>query len=350
MRITFVIPGAGGGGARVIVRYALGLDERGHDVRILHPVPRGGIRNRLRSMYLSARYHSRQDWFAGSAVKVEAFSELTAELVGRNDFVIGIGVDCVLAIAALPDWCGLKVHSSHGREPWHRDKMLRAWQIPMPRIAVSSHLIPEMRAVGVRDEIIVVHNGIDRTEYFPTVPDDRRNGVGTVYHGADVKDPELICAVFCELHHRRPALPLFAFGSFPRPSSLISAVQYTRLPRLPVARELYSRSQVWFCASRSEGFPGPVLEAMACGSAVVSTDCGGPADQIDDGKSGFIVPVGDADQMVERIVLLLDDTGLRRRFVNAAFARLELFQWPVAVAAFERALVTIQKECVCNPS
>ena len=47
MKITFVLPGVGGGGPRVIAEYAKGLLERGHDVRILYPV-KSGVREILR--------------------------------------------------------------------------------------------------------------------------------------------------------------------------------------------------------------------------------------------------------------------------------------------------------------
>jgi glycosyltransferase involved in cell wall biosynthesis len=59
-----------------------------------------------------------------------------------------------------------------------------------------------------------------------------------------------------------------------------------------------------------EGFGLVVLEAQASGKPVVSTDCGGPADIIVDGQTGYIVPCGDIEAMSERVLRLLSDKEL----------------------------------------
>ena len=53
---------------------------------------------------------------------------------------------------------------------------------------------------------------------------------------------------------------------------------------------------IFALTSNTEGMPNSVMEAMALGIPVVSTDCpcGGPAELIEDGVNGLLVPVGDA--------------------------------------------------------
>jgi glycosyltransferase involved in cell wall biosynthesis len=62
---------------------------------------------------------------------------------------------------------------------------------------------------------------------------------------------------------------------------------------------------VFVLSSTSEGFPLVTLEAMGAGKPVVATRCGGPAEVIDDGRTGFLVPVADADALATRISELL---------------------------------------------
>jgi glycosyltransferase involved in cell wall biosynthesis len=341
MRIAFVIPGSGGGGVRSVVRIAAGLIERGHAVRILYRHQPPDLRDAVRRVYLAFRYRRGHAWlnsFPGEAV---AYETLTADLVGANDLVIGVGVSCVLLIAELPPPCGIKVHNCRGVEPWRRDDMARAWALPMPRIVVGSHLVPLMRHARSDDPIFVAHNGVDCAEYFPSLPEKARDGVGTVYHGGDVKDPELILSALLKLSRLRPSLPQYVFSTFPRPRRLPADATFVRFPALVAARELYSRSLVWFLASRNEGLPNPLLEGLACGCALVSTDCGGAADIIEHGRGGLIVPVGDADAMVQSVLRLLDDAALRKRFVAASSETLENFTWPRAIDAFEHAITAI---------
>ncbi|KAF0109281.1 MAG: group 1 glycosyl transferase [Anaerolineaceae bacterium] len=61
-------------------------------------------------------------------------------------------------------------------------------------------------------------------------------------------------------------------------------------------------------SSRWEGFGNVLVEAMACGAQVVSTDCpGGPAEILENGKYGRLAPVGDAPALAAAIESALDD-------------------------------------------
>lgn len=59
--------------------------------------------------------------------------------------------------------------------------------------------------------------------------------------------------------------------------------------------------------SYKEAFGRVIMEAMALGVPVVATACGGPEEIIEDGKSGFLIPIGDERQLANRVEMLLQD-------------------------------------------
>lgn len=82
------------------------------------------------------------------------------------------------------------------------------------------------------------------------------------------------------------------------------------------AADLFVLSSAW------EGFGNVVVEAMAAGVAVVSTDCDfGPGEIISDGVSGLLCPVGDDKAMADRILDLLSDPARRAAMAKAGRER-----------------------------
>ena len=67
-----------------------------------------------------------------------------------------------------------------------------------------------------------------------------------------------------------------------------------------------TRAAVFALSSAWEGFGNVLVEAMAVGTPVVSTDCkSGPAEILDYGKYGLLVPVGNSEAMAEAILNVL---------------------------------------------
>lgn len=74
-----------------------------------------------------------------------------------------------------------------------------------------------------------------------------------------------------------------------------------------------SRGSLFVSASLREGFSNVIIEAMAVGTPVVSTDCAGPKEIITDGKNGLLVPVGDKVALAKALLRVLQDSSLARQ-------------------------------------
>jgi len=82
-------------------------------------------------------------------------------------------------------------------------------------------------------------------------------------------------------------------------------------------------SQVFILASRWEGLPISIIEAMRAGLPVVATDIGGVSELVVDGQTGYLVPRGDSETLARRLSLLCKDASLRKRMGQAGRRRYE---------------------------
>ena len=90
--------------------------------------------------------------------------------------------------------------------------------------------------------------------------------------------------------------------------------------------QFFSRADVFVLSSGFEGLPMVILEAMACGVPVISTDCrSGPREILQNGSCGLLVPVGDEGALSTEIVRLLGDRTLREKFSKAGKERAKDF-------------------------
>ena len=72
---------------------------------------------------------------------------------------------------------------------------------------------------------------------------------------------------------------------------------------------VYKSADIYLLSSDYEGMPNALAEAMACGLPCISTNCKtGPRDLIDDGKNGFLVECGNAEEMAKKIKLIFSMT------------------------------------------
>jgi len=73
-----------------------------------------------------------------------------------------------------------------------------------------------------------------------------------------------------------------------------------------VLASLYRRARLFALSSDEEGLGLVLVEAMASGTPVVSTDCGGPSTVVEDGVNGFLTPVGDPAAFARALEQILD--------------------------------------------
>jgi glycosyltransferase involved in cell wall biosynthesis len=99
----------------------------------------------------------------------------------------------------------------------------------------------------------------------------------------------------------------------------------------------FARSAAFVCSSRWEGFGNVIVEAMACGAPVVTTDCDfGPREIVQPGQSGLLVPVENVDRLARAIASVVGDRELATRLGEGGRRRARDFDVTRMTHAYER--------------
>jgi glycosyltransferase involved in cell wall biosynthesis len=92
--------------------------------------------------------------------------------------------------------------------------------------------------------------------------------------------------------------------------------------------DVLSATDIFVNPSYSEGLGISVMEAASIGLPIIATDVGGTREIIEDGKTGFLIKAGDAEQLEHKLLGLLTNTDLREELGrNARIFVKQKFDW-----------------------
>jgi glycosyltransferase involved in cell wall biosynthesis len=177
----------------------------------------------------------------------------------------------------------------------------------------------------------VVRNGVDLNR-FPMSPVPNHGKIRIIGVGSllPVKRWDRLITASATLKQRGLDFSLDIVGEGPLRQPLEQQVRDLGLSdRVKLIGYAEDIPQLMSCAtflthtSEIEGNPNVIAEAMACGRAVVAMEAGDIPYLVDDDKTGFVVPNGNREKLVERMTTLIRDPNLCRRMGEAARAKAE---------------------------
>ena len=212
-------------------------------------------------------------------------------------------------------------------------------------------------ALGVSPESVVLipGSGVD-TKHFTPLPEPPPP-ITAAYVGRMLADKGVVTLIeaFSLLGKRGDKLKLLLAGDCDRenPGSLApeqlrefaSLFDIEWLGHVRDIREVWGRAHFAVLASRREGLPKSLLEAAACGRAMVATDAPGCREIAIEGETALTVPVGDASALAAAMAKLAGDPALRKRF--GANAR-RLVESKFSAEAIGRETVALYDELVAG--
>jgi glycosyltransferase involved in cell wall biosynthesis len=198
--------------------------------------------------------------------------------------------------------------------------------------------------------VATVPPGIDTTRYrVITPPEDRRLVIGFANRGEDFKGINDVLPVLGQLKEAYPAIRVSCFGDNGVHSLPAWVDDRHHLSDAELV-DFYNRCAIFVLPSHYEGFGLTAAEAMACGAAVVVTDCGGPAEFAEHGRTALVVQPRDQSALREAIALLAEDATLRSRLARAGAAHAATMGWPPRADALEQVLASIAQPSTSTAS
>jgi glycosyltransferase involved in cell wall biosynthesis len=352
MKITFILPGIGlGGGTKVVMIHARALINLGHEVTLVSPAPKASMLQRL---FKSRGREGKLGTLADVSFPEAKF--LDCRLIDRHRPIIDKDIpDADIVIATwweTAEWVNLlspakgrKVYFIQHHEvfPYLPLERSRAtYRLPLRKIVVANWLKEVMRDCYDDENVVVVPNGVDRSQFYSVNRVKQATPtVGMLYATAPFKGLDKAQAAIRRLRQAIPNTKVVYFGSQQpgQGSPLEPDYIFHYRPAQENIRHIYSACDAWLTASTSEGFNLPAMEAMACGTPVVSTRTGWPAEAIVQHVNGVLTDVGDVDALTAGLEWIMTRTHSQWNELSCAATKtIESCSWHHSTKLLESTL------------
>ncbi|MGZ4892056.1 MAG: glycosyltransferase family 4 protein [Halobacteriota archaeon] len=348
MKITFVLPGYCDrpiGGYKVVYEYANCLVRNGHEATIVYlEDPRWYTSQRFPPALFSwvDRHRARRAYTrANPAISWYLLHEdvalvrtvgLDARRIPNADAIFATAWHTASTVNKCPRKKGAKFYLVMDFPPWlgDRDTLEHTWCLPLKKVCISRWQAELVTQAGVRnDDVVAIPIAVDHARFRVTRSiEGRAKRVAMLYSPLPYKRSELGVSVLSRCKDLVPDLEASLFG--PTDQGLAAPPSWSEHHAFVSEGELvhlYNTASIYLCSSVAEGFALPPAEAMACGCAVVTTDCGGNRDYAEHEKTALVSDPDDVTSLAENVLRLLSDEELRVRIARAGRDRIADFTW-----------------------
>ncbi len=328
-----------GGLERVVTDLALAQQRAGDDVAVFSINDTAGHRRTLEAAGIPVIQGGKRSTADLRVLRALWQRVRKADVVHAHNFVPNYYCAAVLLAASRRP----QVLTCHDMGFRLSDRKLRLlFRLSLARTTrvamVSRQVLDRYLASGMVDRgtASVILNGIDtgRFESAEAMRRDARRAlhlpaespvIGAVGRLVSLKNHRALLASMPQLLRTHPDLSLVLAGDGPlradleqQAESLGIATRVRFLGERPDVASLLPAFDVFAMPSLTEGLSIALLEACACGLAIVASEVGGNPEIVADRKRGILFPAGDDDALAAALLAMLADAPLRRRLGEAA--------------------------------
>ncbi len=319
MHVTFLMPHLKlAGGTRLSLTYAHFLAERGHLVTVV--VSSKNFWRRL----LANVFNVKPRWFKKNKAKFLRVKNFNAENIPAGDIVIACFWQGALLMADYPKTKGKPIHFiQHDERLYHGpvEQVTQAYQQQNKKI-VLSHWLQERIRQDFNQESDVLLTPVDFNLFYK-VKVNRQNKnkirILALHHNYVWKGTVVAVEIVKRLKASYPEVELVLYGAREKNIMLDGCDEYHyNLPQKKMA-ELYSGCNVFLCSSEWEGLGMPGMEAMACGTCLVTYDIGGSRDYAFDQETALVARHADKEDLYKKLLLAVENRELREKIAQGGY-------------------------------
>ena len=197
-------------------------------------------------------------------------------------------------------------------------------------VVLSSESLASMKECTGNENVFFVPHGIDTERFTPSEPKpvNQSNELNILTVGRHGRDWETFINVVKELNNRAPNINISAVVPEKLGESLKKKADVTTYSSISERKliELYRKADLLYMPLNYATANNSILESLACGTPVLSTDTGGIPNYVNS-ESGFLVPQGDVRETIERLTWLVKNREVLQKMSNAAREQSLRFDW-----------------------
>jgi D-inositol-3-phosphate glycosyltransferase len=226
-------------------------------------------------------------------------------------------------------------------------------------------------------KVVVIPPGVDLGHFYPIPPDEAKEFIGVapceqmllfVGRIEPLKGIDTLIEAIAIMRQQNVHVCLSVIGGDPDLSQENAGSEMARLQTLREKYHLqdlvaflgkrsqdtlpyyYSAAEAVVVPSHYESFGMVALEAMACGVPVVASQVGGLAFLVQDGVTGYTVPVDEPQALAERLIRLVQDKELREQLGKQAADFARQYGWEHIAGRMINTYNEVQKQSSAAPS
>lgn len=335
MKIIFLLPHLRiSGGGRIALTYADLLANRGHEVAV---VVRSG--NKFRRLIANFLNLGKPKWIKNFKPKVIRVAEISLETLPRFDYLVACDYITAAAMNSFAIAANKKIHIiMHDERLYHGDRndVEKVYSFDNKKIVISTWLKNILKNdFGKNTELLItpVDYNLFHEEDVKKENDIR---ILMLHHTYDWKGVSEGTEAIGVIRRKNNKVKFILFGARKEHLDIECDEYYYNIPQNKLA-SLYSSCDIFLCPSWYEGLGMPAMEAMACGTAVVTFDTGGSRDYAFDGETAFVAKHRDINDLIKKLELAVNDSVLRSKIAKNGqeFITKKIDSWEKSVEKFE---------------